>query len=147
MRILILEDEPVCMRFIARVLRNAGFTPLEASSSEQAIKLCAEHNGSVSLLVADVFLPHSSGIETALVLKEVWPSMRVLFTSATPQDAWDLESWKKAASIPDALFLRKPFYPSELRRMVADLLALTPPSPVLCGNIPPSVGALPPGKP
>jgi DNA-binding NtrC family response regulator len=135
MRILILEDEPVCMRFIARVLRNAGHTPLEANSSEQAIKLCAQYNGSISLLVADVFLPHTSGIDTALMLKEVWPAMQVVLTSATPQDVWDLEDWKKAASIPDALFLRKPFYPSELRRIVEDLQALTPPS-VLCGNIP-----------
>jgi DNA-binding response OmpR family regulator len=139
MRILILEDEPVCMRFIARVLRNAGYATLEASSSEQAIRLCAENNGSVSLLVADVFLPPASGIDTALMLKAVWPSMRVLFTSATPQDAWKLEDWKKAASIPDALFLGKPFYPSELLRMVESLLAVTRPSPVLCGNIPPLV--------
>ena len=32
-KILVLEDEPICVAFIARVLENAGYTMLQAETS------------------------------------------------------------------------------------------------------------------
>jgi DNA-binding response OmpR family regulator len=125
-KILVLELEPVCLRYICRVLWKAGSSVLEAHSCEEAIRLCAENNGSIPLFIADVGVGDHCGIATAQLLREVWPGMAVLLTSALPVEYWPQADYLKASKLGGALFLDKPFEPSALRRVVEKLVGTAP---------------------
>lgn len=120
--ILVVEDEPLCMGLIVRALNRAGHTTLEATCCDQAIQRCAENEGPLRLVIADIQLPGLSGFDTALLLKAVHPDMQVLFTSGTPEEGRRLEDAALADVLPEARFLAKPFCLSALLEQVASLL-------------------------
>jgi DNA-binding response OmpR family regulator len=120
--ILLLEAEPVCMKLVASVLWKAGYWVLEAKTYEEAMRLHAENDGWINLLIADVNSNLARGISAAEMLRQVDPEMAVLFTSTVPVEYWPETFQKKAAGIRGARLLLKPFTPSELREKVRMLI-------------------------
>jgi len=84
--LLVLEDDPAVMGLLRHML--SGFSLIEATTAEQALRLFADHNRRIDLLVADVTLPTSSGIQVALLLRFEVPSLPVVLTSGYPVSAW-----------------------------------------------------------
>jgi len=108
--ILLAEDEP-SVRVLAReVLREAGYTVLEASEGEEALRLAGAHSGSLHLLVTDVVMPRMQGRSLADALRAARPGIRVLYLSGYPDKA------AMHGEGPDAgaSFLEKPFSPERL---------------------------------
>jgi hypothetical protein len=64
--ILVLEDESAVMTLMRHMLK--AHTLIQPATAEEAIRLFSEHGRQVHLLVADVTLPKSSGIQVALLL-------------------------------------------------------------------------------
>jgi two-component system, cell cycle sensor histidine kinase and response regulator CckA len=124
--ILVLEPEPVCLRYICRVLWKAGYSVLEATTCEEAVRLCAENNGSIPLLIADVSTGEQYGLSTAQLLRSVWPDMFMLFTGTLPVEYWLEADYLRAARLGKVFFLDKPFAPSDLRREVEKLVGTAP---------------------
>lgn len=119
--ILILEDEPVLQRLLARALQNAGFEVLTAESAEDAVS-----SGEVrrlAMLVADVNARGASGPAVAELLREHQPDLRVLFISG--HDPAFLESH---GIPPTADFLQKPFSPRAFVDTVRRLLDTATPA-------------------
>lgn len=61
--ILVVEDEPVVMNVLRRMLRQ--YRLIEALTGEEAL-LCRVEDDRIDLLIADLTLPRCSGIEVAL---------------------------------------------------------------------------------
>ena len=59
--ILVLEDNTAVMMILRLMLEQ--YSLLEASNAEQALRLFTGHGREIDLLVADVTLPRSSGIQ------------------------------------------------------------------------------------
>ena len=84
--ILLLEDDPVVMVYMRRILKQ--YPLIEATSAEEALRLFNECGRQVDLLVANLTLPASSGIEVALALRSELPSLPVIVTSGFPAGIW-----------------------------------------------------------
>jgi signal transduction histidine kinase len=83
--VLNVDDDEVARYAKSRNLMGAGFQVFEAASGGDAIRLVEQERPAVVLL--DVKLPDISGIEVCRRIKQVFPSVLVLQTSATFTDA------------------------------------------------------------
>jgi PAS domain S-box-containing protein len=79
--ILIVEDEPALRSIFAQSLSSAGYTVLEADDGQGALRIAAEHDGVIDLLVTDVVMPQLGGADLARELENQRPGMKVLFLS------------------------------------------------------------------
>lgn len=125
--ILVLEDEPDVLEFLRAVLKQK-YMVIGATDAEQALRLFTEHGRHVDLLVSDVTLPKSSGIQVALLLRSEIPDVPVLLTSGYPVSDWtgrDYADLQRLGSTSVAL-LSKPFQIHELLTMVRELTGAAP---------------------
>jgi signal transduction histidine kinase len=80
--IILNVDDQETERYIkSRDLRAAGFALLEATTGAEALRMIEQYNPAVVLL--DVKLPDISGHEVCRYIKQKWPEVMVLMTSAT----------------------------------------------------------------
>ena len=120
--ILVVEDEDALRALIARMLSAEGYATLQASDGRDALRLLAEHEGDVDLVVLDMVMPVMDGAQLAAELLRRAPAQRILCMSAyAPSELSDL-----GLESPDAPFLRKPFMPAQLYRQVRTALAAIP---------------------
>jgi DNA-binding response OmpR family regulator len=86
-KIIILNvDDIEAQRYVkTRDLKAAGFDVIEARTGAEALRLVEEQRPPVVLL--DVQLPDISGFEVCAFIKQKWPEVMVLQTSATFTDS------------------------------------------------------------
>jgi signal transduction histidine kinase/CheY-like chemotaxis protein len=118
--ILLVDDEKTVRTLAGHVLRNHGYTVLEACDGEEALEVYARQAGNIDLLVSDVMMPNLTGMELAERLAALAPQLRVLFLSGYQKDEADPEEDKTAAPLR---FLTKPFRPADLIATVRELLS------------------------
>lgn len=91
--ILIVEDHQELRRALVTVLQEAGYAVLATGAGGEALRVAAEHQGPIDLLLADIELPDAEGTEVAERLRTARPEMRVLISSGfgeqtlSPDDA------------------------------------------------------------
>ena len=120
--VLVLEDERSLMKLLRHVLKQ--FSLIEATTAEQALRLFIEHGRQVDLLVADLTLPTSSGIQVALLLRAEIPDLPVILTSGYPVSYWtgrDYTDLQRLGSTSVAL-LSRPFQAQVLSDAVRKLI-------------------------
>jgi signal transduction histidine kinase len=83
--ILLVDDHPVARKSMQRVLLEAGYRILVASSAKEALKVFAEHSSAVDLLIADCVMPEMNGQELAETLRRQKPGLKVLLVSGYEQ--------------------------------------------------------------
>jgi two-component system cell cycle sensor histidine kinase/response regulator CckA len=110
-RVLIVDDEPVVVEFVERVLETAGYRQLmTATSGEAALDLCAKQ-GVPELLVTDLKMPRMEGDELASELRRRDPDLKVLYLTGfadllfkNKEVLWDGEAYlEKPCSISGLL--------------------------------------------
>ena len=116
--ILLAEDEPSLRRLIARLLRTQGYTVLEAADGNEALALAQANGVKIQLLITDVIMPGLSSKMLAEWLKQVNPSVKVLFISGYINN----NAVRDAMSKPGTFFLQKPFNPSDLSKKVREAI-------------------------
>ncbi len=120
--VLVLEDKSSLIKVLRRVLKR--FSLIEATTAEQALRLFIEHGRQVDLLVADLTLPTSSGIQVALLLRAEIPDLPVILTSGYPMSDWtgrDYTDLQRLGSTSVAL-LSRPFKAQVLSDAVRKLI-------------------------
>jgi PAS domain S-box-containing protein len=117
--VLVVEDEWAVRSLVRHVLRDAGYTVIEASSGQEAVEIAARSRDRIDLLLSDVVMPGMGGRETARRLLEQRPAMKVIFMSGYSYDALIGDA---AEDGPEAEFLSKPFPPDLLLEKVESLL-------------------------
>jgi PAS domain S-box-containing protein len=121
--ILLVEDEALVREIAGRVLRQQGYTVLEAINGEAALRMVEKKSEkTIDLLVTDLVMPRLGGDILAERLRAILPSLKVLFISGYP-DGIDDHHRAMKSTIP---FLPKPFNPAGLARKVREILD-TPP--------------------
>ncbi|MEL7098606.1 MAG: ATP-binding protein [Pseudomonadota bacterium] len=108
--ILLVEDEAPVRAFASRALRLRGYTVLEADSAETALRTLEDAELSVDLFVTDVVMPGKDGPTWVREALEERPDVRVVFVSGYAED----KLTEAHSSIPNAVFLPKPFSLNEL---------------------------------
>jgi two-component system OmpR family response regulator len=74
MTVLVVEDDSNVLAFIDRMLTQNGHTVLAAEDPDQARFVLAEHGGKADVLLVDIVLPGSNGLDFARAAKERNPS-------------------------------------------------------------------------
>jgi len=122
--VLLAEDDPAVRALAARVLREQGYTLLEAADGEAALRLAYAHTGApIHLLLTDLVMPHMNGKALCQQLNLQWPDMKALFISGYADDAIVQHGWLE----PSMAFLHKPFSPTALARKVREVLDASSP--------------------
>jgi PAS domain S-box-containing protein len=85
--ILVAEDDPGVRMLVADILGRYGYTTIEASDGEDALKKFIDSAQLVSLIIMDVVMPRRSGKEVYEEAKRISPNVKVLFTSGYTRDA------------------------------------------------------------
>src|SRR5271166_2080426 len=67
--VLILDDDAGVLELTDLHLRSRGFPTLTCHSAASALKKLRDAGGDVEMLIADVNLPESSGVEVAFQLR------------------------------------------------------------------------------
>jgi signal transduction histidine kinase/ActR/RegA family two-component response regulator len=116
--ILLVEDERIVRLLAARVLRECGYTVLEAACAEDALAMSESHEGVIDLLLTDVVMPGASGLELATRMTARRLFTGVLFMSGYAEEALSLEASARAG----AAFITKPFTADGLARAVREAL-------------------------
>ncbi|MBC7234681.1 MAG: response regulator [Chloroflexi bacterium] len=116
--VLIVEDEHNVRESVAAMLRNLGYTVLEAADGAAAIELCQTHDRELDLLLTDVVLPSLSGAQVAERLRLLCPTLPVLYMSAYPLDAFV----RHGVLDKDIELLEKPFSVDILAQRVRAIL-------------------------
>ncbi|WP_426111875.1 ANTAR domain-containing response regulator [Massilia sp. PWRC2] len=99
--ILLVDDDPLLLEFLAEVLAHAGYDTVSAPSAAGAIRQIAVREPDLALL--DITMPGMSGLELARHLHEN-TSVGFMFLSASA----DAESARLAAQYGAVGFLLKP---------------------------------------
>ena len=109
--ILVVEDDTVLRRQLARTLRGFGYGIFEAAEGLQAIRLLGDEE--IHLVLTDIRMPCLDGISLLKYVKIFYPDIPVVVATAYPERVENLK--------PDAL-LCKPFGPVELIAWIQCLL-------------------------
>lgn len=116
--ILVVDDIASNRTLVREILKINDYSVLEAKDSEEAKTVSETHQGPINLLIADLVMPRTNGIELARFLRPKRPEMKVLYISGYNADVnVQLEVWDEEAD-----FLPKPFSPNGLLQKVCDLL-------------------------
>jgi len=85
--ILILEDDQMVRDLAAAILRQHGYTVLEAENVDHALFYAERHDGPIHLLLSDVVMPNTKGPEAYRGIAVVRPDIKVLYMSGYTDDA------------------------------------------------------------
>ena len=112
--VLILEDEIILALHLELAFRNAGFHVVGIAATEvKALKLASVHRP--DLLIADIRLKNSDGIEIARQVLE-FLDCDVIFATATT----NAEARARAQALRPLAFVTKPYRPDEMIRMIRE---------------------------
>jgi len=115
--VLVVDDEEAVLRFVERVLRDAGYKTAAASSGADAIEV-AKRIGPLGGLVTDVMMPGMTGDELARLLRQEQPELKVLYLTGYSDRLFR----EKTTLWADEAFLEKPCSVKALREAVSLLL-------------------------
>jgi CheY-like chemotaxis protein len=80
--ILVVDDDPEVLALTRFILSTEGYSVLEASGGEDALRIAERHAEPIHLLLTDVVMPGMNGTELADRLGATRHETKVLFMSA-----------------------------------------------------------------
>jgi two-component system, cell cycle sensor histidine kinase and response regulator CckA len=117
--ILVVDDEPFVLRALSNILTRARYRVLPADSPREALRIAANINGPIHLLLCDVVMPGLSGPSLAERFEELHPDTPCIFMAGLPDSP---EVYDRILS-RGRDFLAKPFLPGVLLAKVREVLA------------------------
>ncbi len=115
--ILVVEDEAGVRASTCEMMRELGYSVLEAENSAAALRLL-DSGAAVDLLFTDVVMPETNGRKLAEVALVKRPGLKVLFTTGYTKNA----IVHNATLDPGVNFIGKPFTLAQAARKVAEAL-------------------------
>jgi nitrogen-specific signal transduction histidine kinase len=104
-RLLLVDDEEAVRVATAAMLTEAGYTPLQASSVDQALHIL-EEEGEVDAVLTDYLMPGRNGADLVREIRRTRPDMPILLITGYADAAQDIPS--------DVARLPKPYRSAEL---------------------------------
>jgi putative two-component system response regulator len=118
-RILIVDDEPMNVDLLRRLLERAGFSRLESTNdSREAVDLYVKFRPDLILL--DLHMPHRDGLEVMDELNQIAEASYLPILMLTGDDT--PEAKREALSRGAKDFLNKPFHSDEVLLRIGTLL-------------------------
>ncbi len=114
--VLVVDDNEVVLRVVVKILETEHYRVLAADSGPAALKLAAQTDRKIDLLLSDVDMPQMTGPDLGEALKKARPAMHVMLMSGGDNGNLLVLNYGWA-------FIQKPFVATKLVQMVKDVLA------------------------
>jgi len=116
--VMVVEDDPLIMKTVTKVLNSCGYTVLSAVDGNEALRVSDEHEGSIHLVLTDVIMPGMGGRELANRLEKKRPETKILYMSGYTNNAIVHDGvLEKGIS-----FIQKPFTTHGLKKKVREVM-------------------------
>jgi CheY-like chemotaxis protein len=120
--VLVIDDEPVILDILRRVLRANGYVVLTAAGGPAGVELLRHAPGSAGMALVDVRMPGLDGPATLAALRAIDPALPCCFMTGQAGD-YDREALRAAGG--DAV-IAKPFHLDEVVARLRELLPVSP---------------------
>jgi two-component system, cell cycle sensor histidine kinase and response regulator CckA len=107
---LVVDDERISRHVASRMLRELGLRVLEADGAEEALDVFRISQHPIDLVLLDVVMPETDGVELAEQILAHQPGQRIIFMSAHPAEVLAEHGLQDL----EVLFLAKPYTMDEL---------------------------------
>jgi hypothetical protein len=122
--ILLVEDEAALRTVTSEFLESKGYHVLQAGDGLEALRISAEHEDGIDLLLTDVIIPGLRGIEVAERVRAERPGIAIMYMSGYTELGAKQQGIQKSHG-----FLQKPFslltLSTTIRRALDNRRALT----------------------
>ena len=113
LRVLVADDENRVREALSGMLQSAGANVSAVADGQALVETALAHLSEISLIVADIDMPHKSGTAAVAEIRQHAPGFPVIFITGMPtQQPTDFDASTTA-------FLRKPFRMSELLELAS----------------------------
>jgi len=119
---LVVDDERISRRVATRMLRELGLRVLEADGAEEALDVFRITQQPIDLVLLDVVMPETDGVELAEQILAHRPGQRIIFMSAYPAEVLAEHGLQDL----EVLFLAKPYTMEELQAKVRQAVERSP---------------------
>lgn len=112
--LLVIDDEEGIVEYVEKTMESQDVAVLKATEGREALDVFEHYHEEVSVVILDTTLPKFDGAEMTERLRDVDSTVPIILSSGYSRE-------KSSADIPDdqiAGFLRKPYGPADLLRMV-----------------------------
>jgi len=116
--VLLVEDEELVRHLVRDILKQNGYSVLEAHHGTEALRVALQHSGPIHLLLTDIVMPQMGGRVLAERVRTFRPAIRILYISGYVDDA----TIQEGVTNPGTTFLQKPFTVETLTSKVRELL-------------------------
>jgi two-component system cell cycle sensor histidine kinase/response regulator CckA len=103
--ILLVDNEEDLRNAACEYLEGCGYRVLTAGDGREAVAICDEHKGAISLLISDIVMPKLNGRGLVDHVRKTRPGTNVLIISGYTGDA----VWQHGIALNPSCFLQKPF--------------------------------------
>jgi CheY-like chemotaxis protein len=121
-RIIVVDDEPMIVELLSQRLSRLGYRIEVFTSSTEALTHILEHPKSVDVLITDQTMPHLTGFELGLKVKNILPELPIIICTG-------YSDWLTPALILEkgfSAFFFKPVPTDQLAATLRTLLEKTP---------------------
>jgi CheY-like chemotaxis protein len=116
--ILIAEDDAGLRMLAGRMLRNSGFTVIEAADGDEALNLAKKYEGEIHLIFTDAIMPGMGTRELVEQMKVIHPAIKSLYTSGYT----DAVIVQQGVLDKNVAFLQKPYDAASLMKNIRKVL-------------------------
>ena len=116
--ILVLDDDDLIRQTVRTILEADGYMVIEASSGARVQQMLKDNR--VDLLLTDILMPGSDGVETIRGIRQHDRELKIIAMSGSGANAL---YFKVATELGADAVLAKPFQPKHLRALVAGVIA------------------------
>ncbi len=118
-RVLIADDHPIVRQGLRQILAETGDIEViaEAAAGHEVMTCIRKHR--LDVIVLDLSMPGSSGLDTLKQIKEEYPALAVLVLSVHPEDQYAVRALRAGASG----YLTKNSAPNDLVTAIRKLAA------------------------
>ncbi len=109
-RLFVVDDEPLLVETLAKILNLSGFVAFPFTAAVQALQAAATE--APSILLTDVQMPSMNGIELAIQFRLLYPDCKILLFSGFTDTSQLLENAKRQGH--HFQVMAKPMQPAEL---------------------------------
>jgi len=114
--VLVVDDEEVIVRMATTILSAGGYRAAVADNGVEGLRQYREHRDEIVLVLTDIVMPESGGLEMAQKIREIDPAVKILFMSGYSNALQEVRARRKFP------FIRKPFLPADLLRKITEVM-------------------------
>jgi len=113
----VVDDERLVTDTLSEILEDAGYAVMKAYDGWEALELSSKRKP--DYLLTDVLMPRMNGVELAIAIRKMQPTVRILLFSGNAGVSEILDEGRKAGYEFDTL--GKPIHPNALLKRLSNL--------------------------